>query len=67
MADDSAWILCYLEKDDKGIWKEREKFASFDLEDAKKIWAIYRYSEYYRNVRIKEVILSETDIPIEYL
>ena len=73
MADDTVWLLCFDERDnmDSPNWRKREIYAADKLEEAKKIYAIYRYSnmhpDFQRNERLREVKTCDLDIPIERL
>ena len=73
MSDDTVWLLCYEERDDMNShnWRNREIYAADNLEGAKSIYAIYRYSnshpDFQRNERLKEVKTCDLDIPIERL
>ena len=56
---------------DSHNWRKREIYAADNLEDAKSIYVIYRYSnmhpDFRRNERLKEVKACDLDIPIERL
>ena len=73
MSAETVWLICYEERDnmDSYNWRKREIYSSRDLEEAKREYAIYRYShecpDFRRNVRLKEVKLCDLDIPIDRL
>lgn len=73
MSAETVWLICYEERDDmdSNYWRKREEYVSGDLDDAKRMYAIYRYSrecpDFRRNVRLREVKLCDLDIPIERL
>lgn len=56
---------------DSRNWRKQEVYASSDFEEAKQMYAIYRYQSTYpdfiRNVRLKEVRISDLDVPVERL
>ena len=73
MSAETVWLICYEERDnmDSYDWRKREIYSSSDLEEAKREYAIYRYSrecpDFRRNVRLREVKLCDLDIPIDRL
>ena len=73
MSAETVWLVCYEERDnmDSNYWRKREIYASSNLEDAKEMYAIYRYDrecpDFRRNVRLREVKLRDLDIPLERL
>jgi hypothetical protein len=73
MSDDTVWLISYEDMDvmDSHNWRKREAYASDNLEDTKRIYAIYCYSnshtDFQRNERLKEVKTCNLNIPIERL
>lgn len=73
MSDDTVWLISYEDMDvmNSHNWRKREVYASDNLEDAKSIYTIYRYSnshtDFQRNERLKEVKTCDLNIQIERL
>lgn len=71
---DSFWTLCYEELSSgewdpikecyDEVWTSKEEYCSADLEEAKDLYVIKKYSEHYRNVYLKEVRKSDIDFDI---
>ena len=63
----SFWLICYEEENDYSHWVKKEKYADDDLDTAKKIYVIYKYSGHYRNVYLKEKKYDEETYDIRPL